>query len=118
VLLKDQDDMLGQVLRQSGNHSNRVQGNADLRGGADKFMENKSEHRAFVLYFRLFAETNRKMIEQTNLEQLNGLLSDGWTIARVDPMSGTHPEGAFVNLLSLVKAPSVPNSSVAEGSPG
>lgn len=48
----------------------------------------KGKQKAFILYVTTWGDEKGDIERDTNLAELNKLLSDGWTVAMTSPMSG------------------------------
>lgn len=47
-----------------------------------------AKQRAFILYITTWGTDRDEVMRESNLDELNGLLDDGWKVAMTSPMSG------------------------------
>ena len=46
------------------------------------------QQQAFILFMTTWGDEKGQVARETNLDQLNELLDDGWRVAQTSPMSG------------------------------
>jgi ATP-dependent Clp protease ATP-binding subunit ClpC len=101
ALLKDREGVAGQILGAYGVDYKIAQAELTEPGSGIKSKSSKREQKAFILYYYPVTDAKKKIIEKTNLEELNRLLSAGWRISGKEEMSGRGAEGYYVSLLLL-----------------
>jgi ATP-dependent Clp protease ATP-binding subunit ClpA len=103
ALLKDHEGVAAQVLDALGVNYQIARAELSEPGSIVKPNQRIGNQRVFILYYHPAAGTEGKGSEHTNVEELNGLLAEGWTISRKEDMGGRGAEGYFVSLLFLAK---------------
>lgn len=101
ALLKDREGVAGQVLAAFGVSYELALAELVIPGSSEKPKKNMNEQKAFILYFHPIMDAKKKVVEKTNLGELNELLSDGWTVSATEALSGGGAEGYFASLLFL-----------------
>ena len=59
-----------------------------VRARAGCILEGETMQRAFILYMTTWGSEQEEIERETNLDQLNALLAEGWRVANATPMSG------------------------------
>ena len=107
ALLKDKDGVAAQVLAAFGVNYQIARAELVEPGSGVKAKKGNDEQRAFILYYHPVTDAMGKVVENTNLDELNRLLSEGWAISRKEEMGGRGAEGYFVTLLILSRSETV-----------
>ena len=63
----------------------------------DQAGQKKKERQAFIAYIHYCTPLD------TNMNDLNGLLADGWSVVQISPMGGGGAQDAFASLVILEK---------------
>ena len=101
ALLKDREGVASQILAAFGVDYRAIQAEVKEPGSAAKPEKPRIEQKAFILYYWPIMDAEKNVIEKTNLDDLNKLLSEGWMISGKEQMSGQGAGGYNVSLLLL-----------------
>ena len=104
ALLKDKEGVASQILGAFGVDYDTARQELEIPGGRVRRKMSK-EQKVFILYYCPIMDPNRNVIEKTNLDELNKLLSEGWTISGKQDMGGRGVEGYHVSFLILSRKP-------------
>jgi len=101
ALLKDREGVAAQVLAAFG--VDYVKARAAMTEPATglAIKGSHSEQRVFILYYSPVLDAERRVIQNTNLEELNRLLAEGWTISGKEDLGGRGAAGYHVSFLKL-----------------
>jgi DNA-binding transcriptional ArsR family regulator len=101
ALLKDREGVAAQILAAFGVDYPKARAAMTGPETGGGMAASRSQQRIFILYYHPVLEAERRVVENTNLEQLNQLLAEGWTIAGKEDLGGRGAEGYHVSFLRL-----------------